>query len=188
MVEGTRPLTAQDSEIVRSDVDHARELYIELRSLAASHFRRQPVGHTLQPTALVNEAFLKLCGQAAGTRTKAHFLAVASRAMRQILVDHARKNNRQKRGGGAAIGSMDGAPTVPAPSGAIDVLELDDVLDRLAREDERCAAIVEMRFFGGLSIAETAVVLGVSESTVEGDWRLARAWLAAHLSPAGSRR
>jgi RNA polymerase sigma factor (TIGR02999 family) len=168
---------------LRADSEHVRQLYNELRVLASAHFRRQPPGHTLQPTAIVNEAFLKLCVQDAGPRTRTHFLAVASRAMRQVLVDHARKGGRQKRGGGATPVSLDASPPPSAHRSVIDVLELNDLLERLARDDARCAAVVELRFFGGLSIAEAAAVLGVSESTVEGDWRIARAWLASRLSP-----
>lgn len=184
MMEGVQTVEADPALPVQTDAEHARAPYAELRSMAAAHFRRQAPGHTLQPTALVNEAFLKLCGQNAGVRTRAHFLAVASRAMRQILVDHARRGNRQKRGGGAKLASLEELPPVHSPSALIDVLELDDLLERLAQDDARCAAIVELRFFGGLSIAQAAAVLGVSESTVEGDWRVARAWLARRLSPA----
>lgn len=157
-------------------------VYHELRSLAAAYFRRQRSDHTLQPTALVHEAYLKLINQtAARWNDRAHFFAVAARAMRQILVNHALARNAEKRGGGAPrmFLSDELAPTAARD---FDPLALHDVLNKLAEYDPRKAQVVEMRFFGGLSVDEVALVLGVSRTTVEGDWRMARAWLSRELA------
>jgi len=160
-------------------------LYDEMRALAASYFARQPMRHTLQPTALVNEAFMKLCrGGAANAErwnSSSHFLAVAAKAMRQILVDHARAKGAVKRGQNARV-SLD-VSLLPETGSEVDVLELNDAIDRLSAKDERAAKVVVLRFFAGLSIAETARVLTVSDFTVESDWRVARAWLARELGP-----
>jgi len=155
-------------------------LYDELRGLAVSYFARQPSRHTFQPTALVHEAFMKLYREEAGEgnrwRSSSHFLAVAAKAMRQILVDHARAKGALKRGRNAGV-SLD--MSLLADTGAeVDVLDINDAIERLAVKDERASKVVVLRFFAGLSIAETAAVLGVSDFTVEKDWRHARAWLS----------
>src|SRR5688500_5443227 len=154
--------------------------YEELRRLAASVMRGDPSA-TPTPTALVNEAWLKLAdspGVAATSRV--HFKRIAARAMRQVLVEAARRRHAHKRGGGAAVVTFDDALDAPAAS-ADEVLALDEELDGLARMNPRQAMMVESRFFGGLDVAETATLLGVSEATVLRDWRAARAWLALEL-------
>jgi RNA polymerase sigma-70 factor, ECF subfamily len=137
--------------------------------------------HGLQATALVNEAFVRLVdGKAVQWNDRAHFLAVSARVMRRILVDHARSKRYQKRGGHAARVSFDEAlvvATVPGP----DFVALDDALEALSKFDERKSRVIEMRFFGGLSVDETAAVLNVSPATVMGDWRLAKAWLKREM-------
>ena len=164
-------------------------VYDELRALAASYFARQAVGHTLQPTALVHEAYLKLAGGGnAQWESRAHFFAVAARAMRQILMNHARDKAAAKRGGGRQRITLDEGVT-PAGNGdrELDLLALDDALSQLSRLSERQATVVELRFFGGLTIAEAAHVLGVGTTTVEDDWHLARAWLGRELRAGNSR-
>ncbi len=158
-------------------------VYQELRAIAGHYFRDQPADHTLQPTALVHEAFLKLVNQTgASWQSRAHFLAVAATAMRQILVDHARARAAAKRGGDRLQLTLDEA-VVPA-SGAheVDMLALHEFLTTLATLDERQGRIVEMRFFGGMRVKEIAEVLGVTKTTVDNLWRAARAWLNAQLS------
>lgn len=161
------------------------EVYAELRSLAASYMRRDAL-HTLQPTALVNEAFLKL-GVNPAVSDRAHFMATAATAMRHILVDHARTKKREKRGGAAARAAVtldrlvDGDAT-----SAFDVLVVEEALQRLAAADARQAKIVELRVFGGLEVEEVAAVLHVSARTVKSDWQFARAWLQRELARASS--
>ena len=158
-------------------------VYDELRALAASYFGRQPAGHTLQPTALVHEAYLKLAGQEeAQWESRAHFFAVSARAMRQILMNHARDKAAAKRGGGWHKITLDAAVTPPgSATREIDLLALDEALEKLGGLSERQARIIELRYFGGLTIDETAHVLGVGTTTVEDDWHLAKAWLRREL-------
>ncbi len=161
-------------------------VYQELRALAASHLMRERTGHTLQPTALVHEAYLRLIDQ---TRVqwqgRAHFMAVAATMMRRILVDHARTRNATKRGGDSARVPLDGLEAagslLDVLAGGVDVEALDLALKDLASLDERQVRVVEMRFFAGLDVAGTAEVLGVSERTVKEDWRFARVWLRQRL-------
>lgn len=158
--------------------------YEELRRLAAS-IRRSDPGATLSPTALVNEAWLKLADSPRVARTShVHFKRIAARAMRQVLIEAARRRNADKRGGGDAVVTFDEA-LVPAASSSDALLALDSALDALARINPRQATMVESRFFGGLDVAETADLLGVSEATILRDWRAARAWLAQELRTAG---
>jgi RNA polymerase sigma factor (TIGR02999 family) len=139
------------------------------------------VGHSLQATALVNEAFVRLVdGKAVQWHDRTHFLAVSARVMRRILVDHARAKHYQKRGGNAARVSFEEALVVTTEPGA-DFVALDEALEALSRFDERKSRVIEMRFFGGLSVEETAAVLNVSPATVMGDWRLAKAWLKREM-------
>lgn len=159
-------------------------VYAELRAIAAGQLQQERAGHTLQPTALVNEAFMKIVGGAAvNVSGRSHFLAVASRAMRQILVDHARGRNRVKRGGGGAKVSLDEAITQAADSSlhladdGIDLEALDVAMLALAERYPREARLVELRFFGGLTEPEAAQVLGISARTASLDWAFARAWL-----------
>ncbi|GMV26533.1 MAG: hypothetical protein AMXMBFR58_25640 [Phycisphaerae bacterium] len=152
--------------------------------MAAQFFKSQPAGHTLQPTVLVHDVFLKLQGSdsvAGPGWDRTRFLATAARAMRHILVDHARRKRRHKHGGGVQIFALRPDEAV-TPGVSLDVLNLHDALERLGAFDPRAAAVVELRFFAGLSIAETARTLGVSDWTVEEDWRVARSWLASHLA------
>jgi RNA polymerase sigma factor (TIGR02999 family) len=153
----------------------------ELRRLARRHMAHERVGHTLQATALVNEAFVRLIDvRQVKWQDRAHFFAMSSRVMRRILVDFARSKGYQKRGGDAQKVSFDEALLV-APEPGQDLVALDDALTALAAFDARKAQVVEMRFFGGLSVAETAEALNVSVDTVMRDWKLAKAWLLREL-------
>jgi RNA polymerase sigma factor (TIGR02999 family) len=157
-------------------------VYDELRRLAHHHLGRERAGHTLQTTALVHEAYLRLVGQKeARWQNRAQFIAVASQMMRRVLVDYARARGFAKRGGGERRVSLDEAMVV-SDERAADVVALDEALNALAQFDERKSRMVELRFFGGLSIEETAEVLGVSPGTVMRDWTLAKAWLQREIS------
>ena len=149
----------------------------ELRRIARRHMRGQPSGHTLQASALVNEAYLRLVDvQHVRWQDRAHFLAMASRLMRRVLVDIARSKRYEKRGGGAAKVTFDEGLFAARDAGP-ELVSLDDALAALAQFDERKSRVIELRFFGGLSVDETASVLHVSADTVMRDWRLGRAWL-----------
>src|SRR5215510_4758376 len=157
-------------------------LYKELRRIAKNYFRRERLDHTLQCTALVHEAYLRLAeNRPIRWQSRAHFYAVAARMMRQILVDHARRRGRAKRGGLQQRLPLNDALDLTAPRASLDLLTLDAALDELARLDAQQSRIVELRYFGGLTIAETSEALGVSHATVERDWALARAWLFQRL-------
>ena len=157
-------------------------VYAELRGIAARHMRRESEGHTLQPTALVNEAYMKLVDQTrVDWQGRTHFLAVASGAMRRILIDHARGRLRAKRGGEFRRVDIDDVLEKAACT-EHDLMDLTEALERLAALDERQARVVELRYFGGLSVEETAETLGVSKRTVEGEWTHAKAWLKRELS------
>ena len=156
-------------------------VYAELRRVAARQLRSERTDHTLQPTALVHEVFIRLVDQRqVDWQNRAHFFGVAANVMRRILVDHARRHGARKRGEGVRCVSIDEAQDVAA-SNEMPVLALDHALDRLETVDVELARIVELRAFGGLTIEETAHVLGVSPSTAKRDWRTARAWLAREL-------
>lgn len=156
-------------------------VYNELRKLARSYLRRERSGQTLQTTALVHEAFLRLVDQnRIEWKNRAHFFGIAARCMRRILVDRARRKKTAKRGGGAADIVFDERLGVPQGDD-IDVVRLNDALDGLAQIDERQAKVVELRFFGGLDIEEAAEVLSVSPATVKREWRSAKAWLHREL-------
>jgi RNA polymerase sigma factor (TIGR02999 family) len=159
----------------------ADEVYAQLRAIAGRHFRAQPAGHTLQPTALVHEAYLKLADRPFESR--GHFVAVAARAMRQILVDRARRAAAGRHGAGARRIAIDESLIADRGRDELDILAVDDALARLAALDARKARVVELRFFGGLDIEETAQILGIARSTVTEDWRFARAWLVHALGP-----
>jgi RNA polymerase sigma factor (TIGR02999 family) len=152
-------------------------VYDELRRQAARHLRKERPNHTLQTTALIHEAYLKLIGQEVNWQNRSHFFAIASQAMRRILVDHARTRHREKRGGIVENLPLEEALAAGTEEKRLDLVELDEALTRLAKLDERQAKIVELRYFSGLSIDETAEVLGVSNSTVRADWTMAKAWL-----------
>jgi RNA polymerase sigma factor (TIGR02999 family) len=156
-------------------------VYDEFRALARHYLAQERANHTLQPTALVHEAYMKLVDQTrVDWQGRSHFFAVAAQAMRRILVDHARSRQREKRGGGRARVVLDEAVAL-SPQKDEDVIALDEALERLAKLDPRQAKVVELRFFGGLGVEEVAHALGVSKRTVEGDWTFARAWLSREL-------
>lgn len=189
--EGAGPdVAALLEDVVRRRPGAESELleivYVELRAIAGSFFKVQNAAHTLQPTALVHEAFLKMMGGgSASYENRAHFIGVAAKAMRQVLIGHARARRAAKRGGDAGRVSLSGI-VLSESATEIDALDVHELLERLARIDERQARIVELRFFAGLSVPETALVLGISDRTVELDWRLARAWLRRELSQSGA--
>jgi RNA polymerase sigma-70 factor, ECF subfamily len=159
-------------------------VYRELHSLASRYLSRERRDHTLQATALVNEAYLKIAGQRADWQNRAHFFGIAAQLMRRILVDHARRDGRAKRGGGATHLSLEGIdpPSPSMPIDAIDIGALDAALLRLAALDPNQARMVEMRFFGGMTIEDTAEAMGSSSATIKREWALARAWLYRELT------
>jgi RNA polymerase sigma-70 factor, ECF subfamily len=184
------PATSADvtillGQMVQGDPQAASRLvplvYGELRQMAARYMRRERVDHTLQTTALVHEAYLKLVEQTpASWQNRAHFFAVAAQVMRHILIDHARGHLREKRGGGQAVLQLDEG-LVFSPEQSSELLEVDAALHRLSELDPRQGKIVELRFFGGLTVEETAAALGVSPKTVKRDWSVAKAWLHGEL-------
>jgi len=156
-------------------------VYKELRRIASAHLRRESTRNSLQPTALVHEAYLRLIDiRQIDWQSRAHFFSIASTLMRRILVDHARAHRAQKRGGHEETIYIDEA-LLQSPGRAPEVVALDDALLQLARLDQRQAKIVEMRFFGGMTEEETGEVLGISARTVKRDWRIAKAWLFKEL-------
>lgn len=182
-LEQTTQLTLR---LGQGDSVAARELipsvYEELRKLAAAYMGRERRDHTLQPTALVNELYLRMVdGQRVDWLGKAQFFALAAHQIRRILIEHARKHRAAKRGGAAQKLTLDEAAALAADAD-VDLLALDEAMTRLAERSERQARVVELRFFGGMSVEETAGVLGVSPTTVKDDWTVARAWLRRELS------
>jgi RNA polymerase sigma factor (TIGR02999 family) len=179
--------TAQLLEQVRHGEASAAQrlmpiVYDELRALAARHMNNERASHTLQPTALVNEAYLRLVGiTEIDWESRAHFLAVASTVIRRVLVDHARRYRATKRGGGAGAVRIDDLDDLSQETG-VDLLALDTALNELLALNERQFRVVELRFFGGLSVEQIAAALDVSPRTVKGDWAVARAWLAGRLN------
>jgi RNA polymerase sigma-70 factor, ECF subfamily len=156
-------------------------VYDELRLLARAYLRRERTSHTLQPTALVHEAYLRLVEQRGITcHNRAHFLALAATMMRRILVNHEQARRAAKRGGGLRTVTLDPA-CVQAPGQPVDVLLLNDALAKLAAVDAAKARVVELRYFGGLNVDEVSEIVGRSRASVERDWTFARAWLYAHL-------
>ncbi len=160
-------------------------VYVELRKLASHLMRRERRGHTLQPTALVHEAYVRLIDNTRiDWQGKTHFLAIAAKEMRQILVQHARAHKARKRGAGATRVTLD-ENVVSTPERTFDVLAVDEALDKLSALSPRQGQVVELRYFAGLSVNEAAYVLGISERTVKQDWQVARTWLMRELtSPA----
>lgn len=158
-------------------------VYMELRKQAARYMRRERPGHTLQTTALIHETYLKLVDQRqTDWKNRAHFFGISSKIMRRILLDHARSKGSEKRGGGAINLSLeDGAAAAQEPK-SVDLIALDEALDRLATIDEQQARIVELKYFSGLSLNETAEVMKVSRTTVANNWNVARAWLYRELT------
>ena len=158
-------------------------MYDELRVLARHFMQQERQDHTLQATAVVNEAYLRLIDQTrVDWRSKAHFMAVAAEMMRRILVDHARRRAAAKRGGDRRRITLDEGLAEAADAHEVDLLALDKVLDELAKLNRRQARVVELRYFAGMSVKEVAFALGVSERTVKGDWRVAKAWLRRRMS------
>jgi len=177
--------TAIVKSVSRDDPDAAAQLlplvYAELRQLAARYLARERTDHSLQATALVHEAYVRLVDQTQATwQDHAHFCGVASRVMRQVLVDHARRRGRLKRQANRRRISLDESRLVAGPTN-VDLERLDDALTQLASADERASKVVELRFFGGLQMREIAEVLKVSERTVAADWSYAKAWLHNEL-------
>lgn len=161
-------------------------VYKELRRIAARYLRGERSGHTLQPTALVHEAYIRLIDRSqVSWQNRAHFLGTAAQLMRHILVDHARARNAAKRGGGEYRLSLDEALVAFGPPD-IDLIALDDALEELAALDPQQGRVIELRFFGGLSVEETAVVLGVSPTTVRRDWTTAKLWLRRKMDRAAT--
>lgn len=185
-----RDATLVLQRLVDGEASAAEELlplvYARLRALAGSYFRGQPSDHTLQPTALVHEVYLKLINPdsiaAKNYRGRSHFMAVAATAMRQVLVDHARKKGTEKRGGNRDRVSISGLAGAAEATQEMQVLELHELLAELARLNARAARVAEMRLFGGMMPEQMASVLGVSRMTVDRDWELARAWLAGKMT------
>lgn len=173
------------SKLTKGNEEAASKLiplvYTEMRRLAGAYMRRERSDHTLQPTALVNEAYLKLVEQrSVNWQSRAHFFGIAAQVMRRILVDHARGHMRDKRGGGQKPVPIDEA-LVFAPEQSEEFLKLNEALDRLSKFDERQGKIVELRFFGGLTVEQTAELLGISPKTVKRDWSMAKAWLHGEM-------
>ena len=158
-------------------------VYDELHKQATRFLRRERAGHTLQTTALINEAYLKLIDQhEVKWQNRAHFFGIAAQAMRRILVDYAKTRHREKRGGADENLPLEEAVFAVSAAPNVDLVELDEVLTRLAAFDERQANIVELRYFGGMSVEETAEVLHISTATVKSDWRTAKAWLHREIT------
>lgn len=157
-------------------------MYAELHDLAVSYLRRERSDHTLQPTALVHEAYLRLVDQRSSTwQNRAHFFGIAAQAMRRILLDHARRKHAGKREGQAQRVTLEEG-MAEAPQRSLDLIALDVALERLKTMDERQYKVVELRFFGGLDVEQTAEVLGISPATVKRDWTFAKAWLHRELN------
>jgi RNA polymerase sigma-70 factor (ECF subfamily) len=181
-----RDVTALLLEWSRGDANAFERLvpvvYDELRRVARARLRQERAGHVLQTTALVHETYLRMVDLDRMTiRSRHHFLAMAARLMRQILVDHARRRRAEKRGGTFEIVGMDEAAVAAVPAPGVDVVALDEALNQLAEVDARVCQVVELRYFGGLTLEETAGALDVSHATVERDWAVAKAWLFQRL-------
>ncbi len=157
-------------------------VYNELRRQASRYLRRERIGHTLQTTALINEAYLKLIDQRdVNWQNRAHFFGIAAQAMRRILVDYAKTRHREKRGGAGENLPLDEARFIAFKEKSIDLIALDEALTQLAKFDAQQARVVELRYFSGLSIEETAEVLKISPATVKRDWTIAKAWLKREI-------
>jgi RNA polymerase sigma-70 factor (ECF subfamily) len=157
-------------------------VYRELHRLARSYMRRERAEHTLQPTALINEAYLRLAHDDIDWQNREHFIGVAAHVMRRVLVDYARQHNAQMRGGGLKRVELKEGLVI-SPERIDEVVSLDEALSRLAEENPRQARVVELRYFGGLSVEQTAAILGIAERSVKRDWALARVWLFRKLRP-----
>lgn len=182
---GREDVTILLAELTKGNKEAASKLipmvYDELRRLARGYMRRERSDHTLQATALVHEAYLKLVEQrSVDWQSRAHFFGIAAQVMRRILVDHARRHVREKRGGGRRPVPMDEA-LVFAPEQSPELIKLDEALERLTKLDPRQGKIVELRFFGGLTVEQAADLLGISPKTVKRDWAVAKVWLHGEL-------
>lgn len=187
MAEITQLLVAMSKGSSQAASELTTEVYNQLHRLAVAYMRRERPGHTLQPTALVNEAYLRLVGQREiSSENRAQFFGVAAQMMRRVLVDHARSKLRAKRAGLQQKVTLDEARISPTDQSA-DLVALDEALRRLEEIDPRQVRIVELRFFGGLTEEETAKLLGISARTVNRDWQVARAWLHAKIARGGRR-
>jgi RNA polymerase sigma factor (TIGR02999 family) len=186
--ESTRLLQRMRAGDAAAEQEVLAQLYRELHALAVQSMQRERADHTLQPTALVHEAWMRIAGGGEGRewQSRAHFLCVAAKAMRHVLVDHARRRMADKRGANATRLELDEAVAMQE-SRTLDVLALDEALQRLAQRDNELARMVELRFFGGLTTEETGAILGLSVRQVEGAWVTARGWLQRELSPKGAR-
>lgn len=186
--EPTRLLKRMQAGDSAAERELLEQLYRELHALAEQSMRRERPDHTLQPTALVHEAWMRLAhgDEAREWESRAHFLCVASKAMRHVLVDHARRRAADKRGHDATRLELDDSLASDAPK-TLDVLALDEALERLTVRDAELARMVELRFFGGLSVEETGRILGLTVRQVEGAWVTARGWLQRELTPKGAR-
>jgi len=187
MVESTSQITRLLHACRSGDSDAMDQLmplvYEQLRSLAAHYMRRERTEHTLQATALVHEAYLKMFGATTDWEDRAHFLAIAAITMRRILVDHARTSKRDKRGSGAERIELDDLILIQ-PAMNLDILSLDIALSRLTEQDARKGRLIELTYFGGLNAEEAALVLGVSAATVNRDLKLAKGWLRNEMDSA----
>ena len=173
-------LTDGNQEVVNEILPH---IYDELRRLANSYLRRERSNHTLQPTALVHEAYMKLIDQKrVRWQNRAHFFGIAAQVMRRILLDHARKHQADKRGGEVEKLPIEEEILIVSHDKSAELIALDDALESLAKLDPQKARIVELRYFGGLSIEETAEVVGVSVPTINRQWRMAKAWLYSQIA------
>jgi RNA polymerase sigma factor (TIGR02999 family) len=191
MTNKARP-ASEITEGLRDWSDNRREdsadalltlVYDELRRQAHRYLQKERAGHTLQTTALVHEAYLKLAEQkSVAWESRSHFYAIAATMMRRILVDYARTKHRVRRGGEHEDLPLEHALTIGVSENDFDLLALDEALDRLAAKDAQVAKVVELRFFSGLDVVETAGVLGISESTIKRDWQMAKAWLHRELT------
>ena len=178
----TDPLAHPNDDNSAPSSELTTRIYAELHRLASAYMRRERPDHTLQPTALIHEAYLRLAGQQdIAWKNPAHFIGVAAQMMRRVLVDHARAHLAHRRGGVQQKVSLDDVSISPRTHSA-DLVALDEALTRLAGIDARQAQIVELRFFGGLTAEETAETLGVSTKTVNRDWVIARAWLRGEIA------
>ncbi len=184
----TRGITKQLkewSERQDTEADNAllELVYQELHRQAHRYLQKERAGHTLQTTALVNEAYLKLIQQkSVAWESRSHFFAIAATLMRRILIDYAKTKHRVRRGGANEDLPLENALTIAISNSDFDLLELDEALTRLAEKEEYLAKVVELRFFSGLDVVETAQILGISESTVKRDWQMAKAWLHRELT------
>lgn len=184
--QDSRPITLLLHKWQGGDNDAFGEVidyvYIDLKRRASAYLRDERREHTLQATGLVNEAFIRLCEkEEIDWKDRNHFFAIAAKAMRRILVDYARARKREKRGGDNENLGLDEARCPPSVESRVDLADLDKALNRLALFDERQASIVELKYFGGMTLDETAEILGVSRVTVKRDWNIAKAWLRGQL-------